>query len=259
MNPSRHPAKPLADIAGKPLLVRCFERLAAARSLGGMAWQLSVATSKNPADDPIAELAAAHGYRCFRGPEDDVLARLLTATADLAPHDVLVRATANHPLVCPQRTVRLVTEFLQSKGDYRGVDPLSSVVPEAIRVAALRAAATAEDLQDVERMDVTPYFRRPKLSLRVRSLPPNWAGIDPELRLAVDTEADIAAMNRLYRELISLAGDDRPGNWTLEQVYGVVASLGEPDRAFPSRKTVPNREAGCDVGPLDEWDPTLAV
>lgn len=227
MNSHRRPGKTLADLGGRPLLERCLERLRVVLRRGGTAWQLLVATTTDPEDDVVAQTAARCGVRTLRGSADDVLARYVQAAADLSPTDVVVRATADNPLYCPELTLRLVTDFLKMHDDYRGVDPLSPTVPEACSVRALRAMAARDDLDDYCHEHVTPFFRRDGTPFRARRLPPTWAGLDPSVRLTVDTPDDVAAMDRLYRTLIGLTGEDRPETWTMAQIYAVARGLAE--------------------------------
>ena len=69
---TRLPGKVLADLAGAPLLTRVLERLRLVRG----ADVVCVATTANATDDPVAELARAHGAEVFRGSEEDVLSPL---------------------------------------------------------------------------------------------------------------------------------------------------------------------------------------
>lgn len=231
MGSRRRPGKTLADIGGRPLLARCLERLATAVRRGGPSWQLIVATSTAASDQAVAHLAEQLGYLCVRGSEEDVLARYLQATADLADDDVVVRATADNPLYCPQRTFRLVAEHLAIDEEYTGLDPLSPWVPEVFRVGAFRAMAARDDLDEYCHEHVTPFFRRDGAPFRTRRLAPSWNGIDPSLRLTVDTPEDVAAMDRLYRTLIALTGEDDAPSWTLEQIQETARGLAAYDAA----------------------------
>jgi spore coat polysaccharide biosynthesis protein SpsF len=224
MGSSRRPGKTLADVAGKSLLARVLERLNAARR-PARRWQMVVATSTATIDDPVEDEAVRLGYGCVRGSERNVLARYLDATRDMADDDVVVRATADNPLYCPLRTNRLVAEHLGSSNVYTGVFDLSPVVPEAVRVGALRELSVRSDVNDYCREHVTPFFRRESPPASSRVLPPTWAGMDPALRLTVDTPEDLVRVNRIYRTLIELTGADRPADWTLEQIYGIARGL----------------------------------
>jgi hypothetical protein len=48
---------------------------------------------------------------------------------------------------------------------------------------------------------VTPYFRRPNSGFRVVQLPPTWHGLQPEIRLTVDTPWELDRMRRLATAL----------------------------------------------------------
>lgn len=225
MGSKRRPGKTLADVAGRPLLARCLQRLTAVVRRGGPAWQLLVATSTNPGDDGVARLVEQSGYPCVRGSENDVLSRFVQATADLDDDDLVVRATADNPLYDARLTRRLVAEHLRAGNLYTGLDPLSPSVPEVLYVGALRQAANHPALTDYDREHVTPFFRRDDSPGGCVRLPPTWRGLDPALRLTVDTPDDLAFINRLYRTQIDLTGKDRPAVWTLEQIYAVARGL----------------------------------
>ena len=71
MSSSRLPGKVMADLLGEPMLARQVERLWRCRTLD----RLVLATSTEPTDDALADLAARIGIECFRGSLDDVLDR----------------------------------------------------------------------------------------------------------------------------------------------------------------------------------------
>ena len=108
MGSSRLPGKVLLDIAGKPMLQHVIERTRRAQSLAAVV----VATSSDPADDPIAAFCAALSVPCARGSLHDVLDRYYQAAQEQQAK-VVVRITADCPAIDPDlidETVRLVTE-----------------------------------------------------------------------------------------------------------------------------------------------------
>ena len=96
MGSSRLPGKVLLDIGGKPMLAHVADRTRMATSID----QVIVATTSDPADDPVAELCDRRGYACYRGSLHDVLDRYAQA-ASRYPCDVVARITADCPLIDP--------------------------------------------------------------------------------------------------------------------------------------------------------------
>src|SRR4051812_2898516 len=107
MGSTRLHGKIMADLAGRPMLAHIVRRLQATAEYVPGAWEVVVATSTDPADDLTEHLCQTLGVPCVRGSQDDVLARYLAATTDLADNDVILRATADNPLYCPRRTALL--------------------------------------------------------------------------------------------------------------------------------------------------------
>ncbi|HUY35016.1 MAG TPA: hypothetical protein VMV69_19870 [Pirellulales bacterium] len=217
MNSSRLPGKIMAPLAGRPLLAQVVARLEAAGhaafKTGAPMWEVLVATSTAPADDATEYFCRELGAACFRGPEDDVLARYVAAGESLADDDLVVRATADNPLYCPLRTAAIVAEHLRIGADYTCIESLSYVVPEVIRAGALRTMARlAIDAQ--HREHVTPYFRQTPGRFRVAPLPQTWQGLRPDIRLTVDTRAELERMAWIFERL----GADGP-LFPLEDVY----------------------------------------
>src|SRR5687768_1784927 len=96
MGSSRLPGKVLTDINGRPALLRLLERLQRAQTLDAIV----VATTTKPADDELARAVEAAGFPCFRGSEDDVLARIVGAHRMMGT-DLIVGITGDCTLVDP--------------------------------------------------------------------------------------------------------------------------------------------------------------
>lgn len=195
MASSRLPGKILAELAGRPLLEYVVRRLQATRDAAGRP-EVMVATTNAADDDATEETCRGLAVACFRGSERDVLARYLAATADLDDGDLVVRATADNPLYCPRRTAMIVQWHRQEQADYTCIAGLSYVVPEVMRAGALRrmaALATAEECRE----HVTPFFRQPGVNFRVVQLPETWEALRPDVRLTVDTPAELAQMRMI--------------------------------------------------------------
>ena len=201
---TRLPGKVLLDLAGQPMLARHVERLRRAQSIE----RVVVATTTQPADDAIVSLCTAHGWEWSRGSETDVLDRYYrTAVAHRA--DVVVRVTADCPLIDPEVTDRVVGEFLARQPD---VDYASNGLPrrtfprgldtEVMRFDALERA-WREDTDPASREHITPYLYRTPGRFRVHGVtnPDDQSA----QRWTVDTPEDLALVRRIFEHF----GHDR--------------------------------------------------
>jgi len=200
MGSTRLPGKVLRDLAGRPMLAQLLNRLGACQSLD----EIVVATSVSTRDDPIVEFGRSEGIRVCRGSEADVLGRFVEA-ARATKADVVVRITADCPMIDPSVTDRVIDELTTSGGvaDYasnvlrrtypRGLDVEAMFLDTLLRVD--RLART-----DIEREHVTITIRseRPDLFL-TQSVESDVD--DSDLRWTVDEERDLLLMKRLYDDL----------------------------------------------------------
>src|ERR1043165_4505929 len=113
MASSRCPGKALAPLAGRPLLEVLLDRMAAVGGVDGVV----LATSMNPENDPLVEVARHAGFEAFRGDEDDVLRRHLDAARALGA-DHVVRVTGDNPLTDVETIEVLVARHLREDADY---------------------------------------------------------------------------------------------------------------------------------------------
>jgi spore coat polysaccharide biosynthesis protein SpsF len=211
---SRLPGKVLLGIAGEPMLVRVVERARRARTLH----EVLVATSEDPADDAIAELCAGRGYPCYRGSLHDVLDRFYGA-ASTAGAAVIVRLTADCPLIDPEVIDQVVTAFLGEKVNgelytdhssrFAGPwDFAANRLPPPwhrtwpigldVEVCAFQALERAwrEGDQPHHREHVMPYLYEQEGRFRVLLV-----DHDPDygsLRWTVDTPEDLEVVRRIY-------------------------------------------------------------
>jgi spore coat polysaccharide biosynthesis protein SpsF len=103
---SRLPGKVLAEIAGTAMLGHVVRRTRLATAVH----EVIVATSTEEADDAIEAYCSLQDVVCFRGSHFDVLDRYHSA-ASLADADLVVRITADCPLIDPElvgQTIRLL-------------------------------------------------------------------------------------------------------------------------------------------------------
>lgn len=201
MGSRRLPGKVLADVAGRPMLKLMLDRLAFA-DVG----RVVVATSEAPEDDAVVSVAASAGVDVIRGSEADVLSRFL-AVQRAFPSDVLVRLTADCPLLDPLIVREAVARHFDTDVDYTS-NTLVRTFPdgldvEVIDAAALEAAA-AEATAPEEREHVTPFiYRRPE---RFRLASFHHGEPLGDERWTVDTEDDLQWVRAAVEATDPLAG-----------------------------------------------------
>ncbi len=191
MSSRRCPGKVLAELAGRPLLRYCLDRLVASG-----AGPVILATSVEADDDAVAEAGAESGVTVVRGPLDDVLGRFALAV-EAWPGPFVIRATADNPAVDIEAPGRVLQQ-LAAGADYvveTGL-PVGGAV-EGVRTDVLRLAA-ARAVDPYEREHVTPYVRRrPEEFVLALPFAPRPLR-RPDVRLTVDTPADLAFMRRVF-------------------------------------------------------------
>lgn len=197
MASTRLPGKVLRPLAGRPMLALMIERLLRAPEVD----QVVVATTVDPACDPIAALAGELGVGCFRGSEDDVLLRVLEAARHFGA-DLIAETTGDCPLIDPAaagRTIRAAIaggwDFCSNQRAYpRGLDV--RVFPTAVLAEVNRLTS---DQADHEHVSI--YIKDHPERYRVHWLPPELPPEVLALRLTVDTPEDFALVSRVFEAL----------------------------------------------------------
>lgn len=197
MGSSRLPGKVMADLLGRPLLARVLERAQAIRSVDSVI----LATTRAARDRVLLELAKECDVIPFAGSEDDVLDRYYAAARAVSA-DIIIRLTADCPLLDPEVTGQVLERFLQGDVDYASnnhpptfPDGLDSEVFSflALEEAWRRARLTSE------REHVTPYIWKNPAKFRLSNIA---SPIDlSAMRWTVDEPADLEFVRAVYAGL----------------------------------------------------------
>lgn len=197
---TRLPGKALRPLAGRPVLDWVVLQARRARRLDA----LVLATTINREDDAIAEAGARLGVPVLRGPCDDVLARYVMAL-DAFPHRRCVRITADNPLTLPALVDAVVDAAEGRDLDYAYMaEAPYGAGADCFRASALRIAAAGSD-QPRHREHVNTFFLDNHLFFAIgcaRSPIPR-----PDIRVTLDTEADLARLHALFAGLDPLTAD----------------------------------------------------
>jgi spore coat polysaccharide biosynthesis protein SpsF len=201
MSSSRLPGKVLKDINDKPMIAWVVERTRQAKSVDFVA----VATTTDPADYAIEAWCRDSQTACYRGSMFDVLDRFYQA-AKLYAADVIVRVTADCPLIDPQVIDETVATFHSHGADFaanRLPPPWGRSYPigldtEVCSFSALdRAWKEAKEAH--EREHVMPYLYDVPDRFKVYQL--NTTPDYGALRWTVDTPEDLEFIRAIFTHL----------------------------------------------------------
>lgn len=194
MGSERLPGKVLAQIGSSSLLSILINRLKQSLYVD----EIVVATTRKKNDDVIVELAKYEDVHWHRGSDQDVLARY-RETAKRFSADVIVRVTADNPLTDPELMDKLIEAHLKDKWDYSYCpDAPLGIGVEIVDHAALDTAYRAAFSRS-EREHVTLYFRLHPDKFAIQTT--ECLVRDENIRLTVDTAADLTFMNALEARL----------------------------------------------------------
>ena len=230
---SRLRGKILADIAGQPMLQRVFIRT----SRSATVTETIFATTTDSSDDPVGEYCDFSGIPFTRGSQFDVLDRYYQ-TAKGAKADVVVRITADCPVIDPSLIDNVVNTLLEDEHDFvcnRLPPPYHRTYPIGLDVEACTFKVIEEAWKNAKepqhREHAMPYlYEGVELTSINRQL---QTGISPrgfniallhhptdfgEYRWTVDTPEDLEFMRQIYKRF------DGRDNFSWKEVLDLVHS-----------------------------------
>lgn len=227
MGSTRLPGKSLADIGGRPLLQHVIERARASTTIH----EVVVATTWEPIDRPIHDVADRCGVFCFAGSVDDVLDRFYQA-AWLSHASIVVRLTADDPFKDPA----IIDKVAQKLIDHCELDYVSNTLtptfPEGLDVEAFRFRALERAWQSAirpsDREHVTPFIWRQPDRFRLAQVR-NTRDLS-RLRWTVDYPQDL--------EFARIVSNRLPGQPGMREILSLLSR--EPDLARINGATIRN-------------------
>jgi spore coat polysaccharide biosynthesis protein SpsF len=194
MGSTRLPGKVLKDLEGATVLARVLARVKRAATIG----EMMVATSDSRGDDAIVAECKRFDTRVFRGDEKDVLDRYYRA-AQFSKAEIVVRITADCPLIDPEITDITVKAFLAERPDYAS-NALIRTYPRGLdtEVMTMRALESAwrDATAPYQRAHVTPYLYQDQSPFKVLAV--KGKQDHSALRWTLDTEADLEFLRAIY-------------------------------------------------------------
>ena len=199
MGSTRLPEKTIKEMVGKPMLELIIERLKRARKVD----EIVVATTTEPEDEVIAELAERVGVKWFRGSSEDVLDRVIQA-AKVYKADIIVEMTGDNPLLEPQLVDEAIDIYLKGNYDYVS-NAIKDTYPDGLNVQAFsvkvldEVARITNDPADRENVSLYIYEHPEEYRLYNMEAPAEY--YHPEYRWTIDTEEDFQFTKAVYENL----------------------------------------------------------
>jgi len=204
-----------------------------------------IATTINDADAPIVKLCKKMHVSCFRGDENNVLARYyFAAKADNA--DIVIRMTSDCPCIDPIIADKTIKLHLKYKYDYT----TSGKLPVGMHVEAFSFNVLEEafrrSTKEYEREHVTPYiYSSHPERFKIGALRHPHYLQRPDIRVTLDTQEDYALLCLIYDKLY-----DKNDPFSLKDIVGLFNK--EPWIALINKKIIQKKFFDTLEGELQE-------
>lgn len=199
---SRLPGKIFMEFSGKPNLHHVYNRVQRSNKID----TIVIATTDKKTDDPVFEFCAKENINCFRGSEDDVLDRFYQCCKqwDLSENDIIVRITADCPLIDPIIIDEVIAFFEENQYDYVS-NSMEPTYPDGLDVEVFSFAALEKSWEAAkllsEREHVTPYIRNNEALFKIGSYKSNTDL--SHCRWTLDEIEDYQLIDEIYKNLYS--------------------------------------------------------
>lgn len=194
---TRLPNKVLLSAGNRTMLDHHLDRLAAT------GYPVIVATTVNPSDDRIVDVAHSHGAHVFRGSEHDVLSRFAGAAAAKSL-DAVVRVTSDCPLIDADLIRVGVERFLNIDDTHAYVsNVIERTFPRGFDFEVFSASSLYEAnrlaVLDMDREHVTPYLNQNRAGHTVYAHVARTVDASP-YRVTLDTADDLTLLKALIED-----------------------------------------------------------
>lgn len=120
-----------------------------------------IATSENQENKVLETVAKVNGVLCFRGSEDDVLSRFISIL-ETEPFDVVVRLTADNPIIDVALLDKTIEQHIQSQKDYTNTVGLPLGMNFEVISAKALVSLKNKNLSAPDKEHVTMYVKNSK-------------------------------------------------------------------------------------------------
>lgn len=163
--------------------------------------KIVIATTVNKTDNPIEELCKNLKITCYRGSEDNVLARYYEAAKENEA-DMIIRVTSDCPCIDSKVIDDLITKHLKEKNDYTS-NSLTRTFPHGLDCEIFSFELLEEAYNNAkekfEKEHVTPYiYKTNKDKFKLGSLILDNSKGYEKIRITLDTKEDYTLLCNIY-------------------------------------------------------------
>ena len=204
MGSTRLPGKVMMPLAGKPLLYRMHERVAASELSGN----IIIAATEEETDVPIIQLCEENNLNYYRGHSTDLLERHYQAAKNFNA-DVVVKIPSDCPLIDPNIIDKVINYFIENFPKYDFISNLHpATYPDGNDVEIITMKGLEDAWQNsklpLEREHTTPFFWENPDKFKIGNV--IWeTGLDFSMthRFTIDYKEDYDFIKTVYDELYS--------------------------------------------------------
>lgn len=201
MGSTRLPDKVMMEVVGTPILQLIIERLQHSRNID----EIVVATTTNPKDKAIANLCDNLNVKYFRGDEEDVLGRILSALL-YYDADVGVEVFGDCPLIDPAIVDKIISFYIKNQDKYDFVsNDLKTTYPPGVEVEVYNVKiledASKRNSNRKIREHGTLYIRQHPEIYRLHNIEAPSELFYPNMEIELDTKEDYIVIKKIFEHL----------------------------------------------------------
>lgn len=205
MGSTRLPGKVLLPLAGKPLILRMYERVAFSKYAG----EIVVAVTDDENDNELFKLCQQNNLNVFRGHSLDLLDRHYQS-AKKYKAELVIKIPSDCPLIDPSIIDKVILYYIN---DTEKFDFVSNLHPPSypdgndVEIMSFKTLENAwlNAKKDFEREHTTPFIWENPDKFRIGNV--SWeSGLDYSMshRFTIDYKEDYEFIDRVYDELYQL-------------------------------------------------------
>lgn len=197
MGSTRLPHKVLKQLCGKSVIEHIVDRINICKNIDNVI----VATTKLEEDNAIVDECENLNALIFRGDNINVLSRYYNAAKDINA-DIIVRVTADCPLLDPYLLSEMIKYFNEIKPDYLS-NCIKKTFPRGLDIEIFTfktlEKAYKNATKEFEKEHVTPYIYQNAEDFKID----NFLGArdHSDHRWTIDTKEDFMLIDEIYKNL----------------------------------------------------------